>query len=106
MTSLLTTRQSHALRSALALLVAVLTLPACAQAPVVTLTPKVVRTDDGVHFTTQGHRLLANLALTQFGAAGDIAAPVVKPAVEPTTDPANATDGTDSDNTNNKITQR
>jgi membrane-bound lytic murein transglycosylase D len=47
MTSLLTTRRSHALRSALALLVAVLTLPACAQAPVVTLTPKVVRTDDG-----------------------------------------------------------
>ncbi|MDF3013819.1 MAG: hypothetical protein K0Q78_2023 [Cellvibrio sp.] len=28
----------------------------------------MVRTDDGVHFTTQGHRLLANLALTQFSA--------------------------------------
>jgi len=27
----------------------------------------MVRTDDGVHFTTQGHRLLANLTLTQFG---------------------------------------
>jgi hypothetical protein len=26
----------------------------------------MVRTDDGVHFTTQGHRLLANLTLTQF----------------------------------------
>ncbi|HSX85197.1 MAG TPA: DUF459 domain-containing protein [Cellvibrio sp.] len=29
----------------------------------------MVRTDDGVHFTTQGHRLLANLALTQFSAS-------------------------------------
>lgn len=77
----------------------------------------MVRTDDGVHFTTQGHRLLANLMLTQFGAAGDIAAPVIKPAVEPiaepvsepTAEPANATDGTNINNTNNsnnKITQR
>ncbi len=35
----------------------------------------MVRTDDGVHFTTQGHRLLANLTLTQFGAAGSINPP-------------------------------
>jgi hypothetical protein len=51
----------------------------------------MVRTDDGVHFTTQGHRLLANLTLTQFGAAGTLVTPA---------DPASATD------TNNKITQR
>ncbi|WP_331351759.1 DUF459 domain-containing protein [Cellvibrio sp. UBA7671] len=60
----------------------------------------MVRTDDGVHFTTQGHRLLANLTLTQFGAA--------PPAEKPVEDAANATDGTDTGNTatNNKITQR
>lgn len=60
----------------------------------------MVRTDDGVHFTTQGHRLLANLTLTQFGAA--------PPAEKPVEDAASATDGTDIDNTasNNKITQR
>jgi hypothetical protein len=60
----------------------------------------MVRTDDGVHFTTQGHRLLANLTLTQFGAA--------QPAEKPVEDAANATDGTDNGNTatNNKITQR
>jgi membrane-bound lytic murein transglycosylase D len=40
-------RHARALRAALALLAAALTLPACAQAPVVTLTPKVVRADDG-----------------------------------------------------------
>lgn len=51
----------------------------------------MVRTDDGVHFTTQGHRLLANLTLTQFGAAGTLVTPA---------DPASSTD------TNNKITQR
>lgn len=69
----------------------------------------MVRTDDGVHFTTQGHRLLANLTLTQFGAESGIADPATKSAAEP----ANATDGTDTDNTetnstetNNKITQR
>jgi hypothetical protein len=49
----------------------------------------MVRTDDGVHFTTQGHRLLATLALTQFGAAHATAAPA---------DIASAP--------NNKITQR
>lgn len=58
----------------------------------------MVRTDDGVHFTTQGHRLLANLTLTQFGAANDITAPAPEPA--------KATDGVDSTATNNKITQR
>jgi membrane-bound lytic murein transglycosylase D len=41
MRSLLTTH------GAIALLAAVLALPACAQAPVVTITPKVVRSDDG-----------------------------------------------------------
>lgn len=51
----------------------------------------MVRTDDGVHFTTQGHRLLANLTLTQFRAAGTLVTPA---------DPASVTD------TNNKITQR
>ena len=61
----------------------------------------MVRTDDGVHFTTQGHRLLANLTLTQFGAASDVAAPVAEPAAVP----ANKTDDTESDNSN-KITQR
>ena len=35
------------LRSAAALLAAMLALPAFAQAPVVTLTPKLVRADDG-----------------------------------------------------------
>jgi len=65
----------------------------------------MVRTDDGVHFTTQGHRLLANLMLTQFGTASDIAAPVIKPAVEPTAEPANPTDNSEPDNSN-KITQR
>lgn len=60
----------------------------------------MVRTDDGVHFTTQGHRLLANLTLTQFGAA--------PPAEKPVEDAASATDSTDTDNTatHNKITQR
>lgn len=29
----------------------------------------MVRTDDGVHFTTQGHRLLASLTFTQFGSS-------------------------------------
>jgi len=69
----------------------------------------MVRTDDGVHFTTQGHRLLASLALTQFGAASDITVPVAppisNPAEQPATEPVNATDGTDTA-TNNKITQR
>lgn len=60
----------------------------------------MVRTDDGVHFTTQGHRLLANLTLTQFGAA--------PPAEKPVEDAANTTDGTDTGNTatHNKITKR
>lgn len=68
----------------------------------------MVRTDDGVHFTTQGHRLLANLTLTQFGAA--------PPADKPVEDAANAAGGidtgidtgtgTDTTATNNKITQR
>lgn len=60
----------------------------------------MVRTDDGVHFTTQGHRLLANLMLTQFGAA--------PPAKKPVEDAASATGDTDTGNTatNNKITQR
>lgn len=57
----------------------------------------MVRTDDGVHFTTQGHRLLASLTLTQFGAESNTVAPVVQPTAEP----ASATD-----DTNNKITQR
>ena len=58
----------------------------------------MVRTDDGVHFTTQGHRLLANLTLTQFGAA---------PAAEkPLEDTASATGGIDSAPPHNKITQR
>jgi|GEM_PF-636402 len=61
----------------------------------------MVRTDDGVHFTTQGHRLLANLTLAQFGTASDIATPVAKPAAEP----ASTTDDT-ANNSNNKITQR
>lgn len=58
----------------------------------------MVRTDDGVHFTTQGHRLLANLTLTQFGSASDIAPPAVEP-----TEPASAAEDT---NNPNKITQR
>ena len=53
----------------------------------------MVRTDDGVHFTTQGHRLLANLTLTQFGAASTNEAPA---------DSTNATNTA----TDNKITQR
>jgi membrane-bound lytic murein transglycosylase D len=40
-------RQARTLRAVIALLAAVLALPACAQAPVVTLTPTVVRNDDG-----------------------------------------------------------
>lgn len=47
MNLLQTMHRGHRLCSAIALLVAVLSLPACAQAPVVTLTPKVVRADDG-----------------------------------------------------------
>ena len=60
----------------------------------------MVRTDDGVHFTTQGHRLLANLTLTQFGAA--------RAAEKPVEDAASTTGGTDTDTIapNNKITQR
>ena len=46
MNFLLTTRRGRALRSAMALLATVLALPACAQAPVVTLTPKVVKSTD------------------------------------------------------------
>jgi membrane-bound lytic murein transglycosylase D len=40
-------RQARLLSSAVTLLTAVLALPACAQAPVVTLTPTIVRNDDG-----------------------------------------------------------
>jgi membrane-bound lytic murein transglycosylase D len=40
-------RRARTLRAVIALLTAVLVLPACAQAPVVTLTPKLVRADDG-----------------------------------------------------------
>jgi len=60
----------------------------------------MVRTDDGVHFTTQGHRLLANLTLTQFGAA--------RAAEKPVEDAASTTGGTDTNTIapNNKITQR
>lgn len=69
----------------------------------------MVRTDDGVHFTTQGHRLLANLTLIQFGAASDAAVPVARPISKPAiAEPASTTDDTDTNNTdtNNKITQR
>lgn len=54
----------------------------------------MVRTDDGVHFTTQGHRLLADLMLTQFTAAES---PDTTRAADESTTPS-ATD--------NKITQR
>ncbi len=58
----------------------------------------MVRTDDGVHFTTQGHRLLASLALSQFDAAAKTHVPAN------TGDTAtNAVSNTD---TPNKITQR
>jgi membrane-bound lytic murein transglycosylase D len=40
-------RHARTLRASIALLTAVLVLPACAQAPVVTLTPKLVRAEDG-----------------------------------------------------------
>lgn len=60
----------------------------------------MVRTDDGVHFTTQGHRLLANLTLTQFGVA-----PAAEKPVEGTASSASGSD-TDSPAPNNKITQR
>ena len=43
----LTSRYARMLHSATALLVIALALPACAQAPVVTLTPTVVRNEDG-----------------------------------------------------------
>ncbi|MDO8343499.1 MAG: DUF459 domain-containing protein [Cellvibrio sp.] len=66
----------------------------------------MVRTDDGVHFTTQGHRLLANLTLTQFGVASDTTAPAALPIALPTTTPAAAEPASATDDTNNKITQR
>ncbi|HSC67700.1 MAG TPA: DUF459 domain-containing protein [Cellvibrio sp.] len=50
----------------------------------------MVRTDDGVHFTTQGHRLLASLALTQFGAA---APPAPSPTPGDAPAPSTATTG-------------
>ncbi len=47
MNFILTTRPAAALRGATALLAAALAWPAWSQAPVVTLTPKIVRADDG-----------------------------------------------------------
>ena len=49
----------------------------------------MVRTDDGVHFTTQGQKLLARLALSQFTGATQLRAgqPRVPPAAEPDTAP-------------------
>lgn len=58
----------------------------------------MVRTDDGVHFTTQGHRLLASLALSQFDAAA-------KPSVPANTGDT-ATNAVSNTDTPNKITQR
>ena len=55
-------RQARTLRAAIALLTAVLVLPACAQAPVVTLTPKLVRADDGTPLPASA---AANAALAQ-----------------------------------------
>ena len=55
-------RQARTLRAAIALLTAVLVLPACAQAPVVTLTPKLVRADDGTLLPASA---AANAALAQ-----------------------------------------
>jgi uncharacterized protein len=56
----------------------------------------MVRTDDGVHFTTQGHRLLAQLTLSQFEASTTAIAepkhestPIAEP--NPITQPAPAT---------------
>jgi hypothetical protein len=45
----------------------------------------MVRTDDGVHFTTQGQKLLAKLALSQFTGAAQLRAG--QPGAQPTTEP-------------------
>lgn len=48
----------------------------------------MVRTDDGVHFTPQGQKLLAKLALAQFTRAPQ---PKAEPQAEPGATPANST---------------
>jgi membrane-bound lytic murein transglycosylase D len=76
MNSLLTTHPGRALRCATALLAAVLALPACAQAPVVTLTPKVVRSDDGAP-------LPAEAAAPAAAMASDDPATAAAPPIDP-----------------------
>ena len=80
----------------------------------------MVRTDDGVHFTTQGQRLLASLTLTQFGAAANnnpatdestnpdpIKSPTDNADNSPTDNTSRNSDHTTADtSTLNKITQR
>lgn len=70
----------------------------------------MVRTDDGVHFTTQGHRLLASLALSQFGAAANTSVAVNTAAgIDVPANHAAGNTPTDANpavnNTDNKITQ-
>lgn len=49
----------------------------------------MVRTDDGVHFTAQGQKLLARLALEQFTQGqGE---PIARPAIQPTPEASSAT---------------
>jgi hypothetical protein len=69
----------------------------------------MVRTDDGVHFTTQGHRLLARLTLGQFAAAPDTASDTL-PGTTPSTPTAPAATDPPVDSptntTDHKISQR
>jgi membrane-bound lytic murein transglycosylase D len=77
MNPLLTTHRRQTLRSVIALLVAVLTLPACAQAPVVTLTPKLVRADDGTLLPTDSAAPVAAAVLS------DDPATAIAPPIDP-----------------------
>jgi membrane-bound lytic murein transglycosylase D len=74
-------RQARTLHAAIALLAAVLTLPACAQAPVVTLTPKVVRTDDGSPAPAAAAPSATATAAT--AADGDDPSAAVAPPIDP-----------------------
>lgn len=65
----------------------------------------MVRTDDGVHFTTQGHRLLASLALSQFGAATTAGVPATTVVATDTATRTASDTTTTQSNTDNKITQ-
>ena len=80
MNCFLTTRTARTLHSATALLVVALALPARAQAPVVTLTPTVVRTEDG---TLVSPAAMPGATVATLTKDGDDPASAVAPPIDP-----------------------